>query len=65
MTLDRSVGTYDELRRRALIVNLFGFDCAVLSLEDLIAVKQKMKRPKDLIVLEELLEIKRQKATSS
>ena len=37
---------------------LHGCTCKVLSLDDLINVKSRMKRPKDLIVLEELIQLK-------
>lgn len=60
VTLDESVGNFNELKERAVTVKLFGYDCKVLSLDDLILVKRKMRRPKDLIVLEELLGIKKQ-----
>lgn len=59
VTMDPSLGSFNDLRVRALTVNLFGYDCRVLSLDDLIRVKEKMKRPKDLIVLEELKSLKK------
>ena len=61
VTLDESIGNFNDLKQRALTVTLFGYDCRVLSLDDLIAVKRKLKRPKDLIVLDELIAIKNQK----
>ncbi len=54
VTLDMSLGSFEDLKNRSLSVNLFGYDCLVLSLNDLIQIKEKMSRPKDLIVLEEL-----------
>lgn len=60
VTLENSLGSFEDLKRRALTVNLFGYNCLVLSLDDLISTKEKMKRPKDLIVLEELRELKKQ-----
>jgi len=59
VTLDEDLGSFKDLKSRALTVSLFGYDCLVLSLDDLIRVKEIMKRPKDLIVLEELREIKK------
>ena len=59
VTLDQSLGSFEDLKARALTVNLFGFDCLVLSIDDLIKVKEKMNRPKDLIVLEELRTLKK------
>lgn len=60
VSLDKSLGSFAELKSRALTVNLFGFDCSVLSLDDLIRIKQTMRRPKDIIVLEELKALKKQ-----
>ncbi len=54
VTLDKSLGSFEDLKNRALTVSLFGYECLVLSLDDLISIKEKMRRPKDLIVLEEL-----------
>jgi hypothetical protein len=62
VTLDKDIGTFGDLKKRALTVNLFGFDCLVLSLDDLIRIKEKMSRPKDLIVLDELRAIKNQQS---
>ena len=58
VTLDESLGSFDDLKGRALTVNLFGQECDVLSLDDLIRVKELMRRPKDLIVLDELRAIR-------
>lgn len=58
VTLDKTLGSFAELKSRALTVSLFGYDCLVLSLDDLIRVKEKMSRPKDIIVLEELKALK-------
>lgn len=59
VTLDKDLGSFEDLKSRALTVNLFGYDCFVLSLDDLIRVKEKMTRPKDRIVLEELKTLKK------
>lgn len=59
VSLDKTLGTFDDLKSRALTVSLFGYDCQILSLDDLISIKEKMKRPKDLIVLEELKALKK------
>jgi hypothetical protein len=58
VTLEKNLGSFEDLKSRAMKVNLFGYDCFVLSLDDLIQVKKTMGRPKDLIVLEELLALK-------
>ena len=60
VSLDATLGSFEDLKNRALTVSLFGYDCLVLSLDDLIAIKEKMKRSKDLIVLEELKALKKQ-----
>ncbi|MCH2534625.1 MAG: hypothetical protein MK008_09320 [Bdellovibrionales bacterium] len=58
VTLNKSLGSFEDLKSRALTVELFGYDCLVLSLDDLINIKESMNRTKDKIVLEELKQIK-------
>ena len=48
------LGTYEQVREGALHVELFGAECAVLSLDKLIAAKRAAGRPKDKLVLPEL-----------
>ena len=48
------IGTYEQARAGALLVELCGIECAVLSLGKLIAAKQAAGRPKDKLVLPEL-----------
>lgn len=55
------VGDFNELKKNAIQVPLFGKKCLVISIDDLIKCKQSMTRPKDKIVLEELLQIKKMK----
>lgn len=62
VTLDHTLGSFEDLKSRAEIVSLFGYDCRILSLDDLISVKEKMSRPKDLIVLDELKALKNNKS---
>lgn len=50
----RPVGSFDEIKKNAVTVSLFGMPCQVISLEDLIEVKRDMKRPKDKATLHEL-----------
>ena len=52
------VGDFEELKKKAVSVPLFGKKCLVISLDDLIKAKSAMTRPKDKIVLEELLQLK-------
>ncbi len=56
------VGGYDEARAGALVTEVFGFPCAVLSLPKLIAAKRAADRVKDreaLLELEALWEAQR------
>lgn len=47
-------GNFHEIKSRALELQLYGYKCQVISIEDLIKVKESMQRPKDLATLEEL-----------
>lgn len=58
VSLDKDLGSFTDLKSRSTQVNLFGFTCHVLSLDDLIRIKETMRRPKDLIVLDELKALK-------
>lgn len=51
---------YETLRMRATRVDVGGFAVLVASIDDLIAMKKAAGRPKDLIDVEELEEIRRQ-----
>ena len=62
VTLDESLGSFEQLKSRALRVQLFGYECSVLSLDDLICIKESMNRPKDRIILEDLKAIKKLKS---
>jgi predicted nucleotidyltransferase len=53
------IGDFEELKKNAISVPLFGKKCWVISLDDLIKAKSAMTRLKDKLVLEELLKIKR------
>ncbi len=48
------IGDFERIKSQAIIVSLYGHKCHVISLQDLITVKQSMKRPKDQQALEEL-----------
>src|SRR5687768_11725488 len=50
---------YDDLRRRAVRMDLGGFGVLVASLDDLAAMKRAAGRPIDLIDLEEIEVIRR------
>lgn len=53
------IGSYTEIKSRAVKIRIFEKECYVISLDDLIAVKQTMSRPKDRAVLEELVAVKK------
>lgn len=48
------VGSYEQVSSASIIVPLFGVECAVLSLDGLIAAKRAAGRAKDKLVLPEL-----------
>jgi predicted nucleotidyltransferase len=54
-------GTYDELRPDGEDVPAFGVVIPVVSLDDLIELKASLGRPKDLRVVVELQELRRQR----
>lgn len=47
-------GSFKDIKARALEIQLYGHACKVISLDDLIKIKESMKRPKDLATLNEL-----------
>lgn len=51
------VGTFNELVARSIKLNLFNHIVKVISMDDLIASKKAMGRPKDLLVVTELQKI--------
>lgn len=55
------VGDFSQVSKSAIEVSIFGNKCKLISLDDLIKCKQTLKRPKDLLVANEL-EIIRNKA---
>lgn len=56
------VGDYARLKQKAAEIPLFGRRCAVISLEDLIAAKEAVGRPKDLLAVQELRAIAAKRA---
>ena len=51
------IGDFQAVSRRAVTIRLYGHDCKVVSLEDLISIKEMMSRPKDKEALLHLREI--------
>jgi hypothetical protein len=47
-------GDFKEIKKRSLEISLYGYSCRVISIDDLIQVKEAMKRPKDLQAAQEL-----------
>jgi hypothetical protein len=52
---------FDEMRKRALVVDLDGNEVAIVSLDDLIRMKRAAGRPADLDDIAALTEVERQK----
>jgi len=48
------IGDFELIKSRSISIDLYGKKCCVISLEDLIAIKEVMKRPKDLQAVQEL-----------
>ncbi len=59
LSATQPAGDFTLIKKNAIGVPLYGYLCKVISLDDLIKVKDKMKRPKDLQVVEELKQIKK------
>jgi hypothetical protein len=47
-------GDFEEIKRRSIEVPLYGHRCRVISIDDLIRVKEAMNRPKDQQAVQEL-----------
>ncbi len=56
------VGDYGELRKNAVKISLFGRDCFVISLDDLIKAKETLARERDLLAAKELRAIAAKRA---
>lgn len=52
------LGGYDEIAATAVRIDISGRECAVISLDHLIMIKESVARPKDLIVAAELKAIR-------
>jgi hypothetical protein len=51
-------GSFAEIKSRSFEMPLYGRKCRVISIDDLIRVKEAMNRPKDLQAVRELMLIK-------
>jgi predicted nucleotidyltransferase len=52
------VGDFARVKNKAFEISLYGHKCKVISLDDLVQVKESMQRPKDKALLQELKTIK-------
>ena len=52
-------GDFQAIKNRSIEISLYGYKCRVISIEDLIRVKEAMKRPKDLQAVQELRAIQK------
>lgn len=41
------VGTFERIKNKSQLIAIYGYKCKVISLDDLIQIKESMKRPKD------------------
>ncbi len=54
----RPIGGFERIKSKAVKIPLYGFECPVISLEDILAIKETMTRPKDketVLYLKEIL----------
>lgn len=52
-------GNFQTVKNNSISINIYGHTCNVISIDDLIKVKSKMNRPKDIQTVHELLKIKK------
>ncbi len=53
------IGNFEEVKKNAITVSLYGKPCKIVSIEDLIRIKETMSRPKDREAVLHLKEILR------
>lgn len=53
-------GNFEDIKRNAIDISLYGHTCKVISLDDLIKIKESMSRPKDKETLRYLLKLRAQ-----
>lgn len=51
-------GSFEEIKARSVEIPLYGYRCRVISIDDLIKVKEAMNRPKDQQAVRELQIVK-------
>jgi hypothetical protein len=47
-------GSFDEIKKRSIEISIYGHICRVISIDDLIKIKEAMNRPKDQQAAQEL-----------
>ena len=57
----KPIGDFHTVKKNSVTISLYGYRCRVVSLEDLIKIKQTMTRPKDKETLLHLNEILKKK----
>lgn len=58
LTTVTGVGDFEELKKNAIEVKIFGATYKLISLDDLVKAKKAIARPKDLETVEELMHLK-------
>ena len=56
-----NIGDFQRVKKGSVEIEIFGYHCFVMGLDDLIKVKKNINRAKDQALYRELLEIKNQK----
>lgn len=55
----KPVGSFETIKENAIAISLYGYQCKVIALDDLIAIKETMNRPKDKETLLHLRALKK------
>ncbi len=58
------VGSYEDVKKNSVKIELLGHSCQVISVDALIKAKEKMGRPKDRLVVAELKALRRKSSES-
>lgn len=56
----RPAGDFREIKMKSIEIPLYGYKCRVISIDDLIKVKESMNRPKDIQAVLELKKVREQ-----
>lgn len=58
LSATQPAGDFKTIKQNSIQIQIYGYTCNVISIDDLIKVKRSMKRPKDLQAVEELIKVK-------